>query len=92
MHIEAPRGVWIQTVLLIVCNNSICLVYVYRMGWKIKGMTTLFCEHKQTQKGNIEINVLNENKKRSICYKCSKLFVHAIRQQQSTLIKVFFSE
>ena len=91
MHIEALCGEWIQTVLLIVCNNSICLVYVYRMGWKIKGMTTLFCEHKQTQKGNIEINVLNENIK-SICYKCSKLFVHAIRQQQSTLIKVFFSE
>ena len=64
MHIEAPCGVWIQTVLLIVCNNSICLVYVYRMGWKIKGMTTLFCEHKQTQKGNIEINVLNENIKK----------------------------
>ena len=82
MHIEAPCGEWIQTVLLIVCNNSI----VYRMGWKIKGMTTLFCEHKQTQKGNTEINVLNENIK--------KVFkvVHAIRQQQSTLIKVFFSE
>ena len=62
MHIEAPCGEWIQTVLLIVCNNSI----VYRMGWKIKGMTTLFCKHKHTQKGNVEINLLNENIKKKV--------------------------
>ena len=66
MHIDAPCGEWIKTVLLIVCNNSICLIYVYRMRWRMKGMKILFCEHKHTQKGNIEINVLNE--KKSICY------------------------